>query len=171
MGRKLYQDKEEFCEPIRCLYTVFLDKISGRLIMTLSRLYLYLDTACSLTSHIQFIMKSCQFYVQNRSQTCQLLFLPMDVGCGLLVHSCTLMISSSRHGGWLPFSENCCEIRSGRQLVLARLKHQIKTETFQHFLLLPQQLQRQVVESALRVQYVVFLGHVEHGCPRKPPSV
>ena len=86
VGRKPYQDKEEFCEPIRYLYTVFLDKISGRLIMTLSYLYLYLDTACSLTSHIQFIMKSCQLYVQNRSQTCQLLLPPMDGGCGPLVH-------------------------------------------------------------------------------------
>ena len=123
VGRKPYQDKEEFCEPIRYLYTVFLDKISGRLIMTLSYLYLYLDTACSLTSHIQFIMKSCQLYVQNRSQTCQLLLPPMDGGSGPLVHSCTLMISS-RHGGWLlPFSENCCEIKSGRRLFLARLKH------------------------------------------------
>lgn len=35
--------------------------------MELSCLYLCLYISCSLTSHIQFILKSCQSYLQNRS--------------------------------------------------------------------------------------------------------
>lgn len=48
--------------------------------MKLSCVYLYLHTSCSLTSYIQFIMKSCQSYLQNRSHVCQLLTPTLQSG-------------------------------------------------------------------------------------------
>lgn len=105
--------KRDFMSPYvlcaQCFWKALLRNI-GELIMELSCLYLCLYISCSLTSHIQFILKSCQSYLQNRSYIWWLLSGCWAVWCqGPRLYPSLL----SGHSGRARFSDSHIAIRPG----------------------------------------------------------
>lgn len=70
----------------------------------------------SLASHIQFILKPCQSYLQDRSRICQLRFRLIVCVVPSSVRFCVPTSLLSGRSGWWPFSDCHFAIRSGMRL-------------------------------------------------------
>lgn len=97
------------------VHSAFLRNMGG-LIMNLSCLHLYLCTSRSLASHIQFILKPCQSYLQDRSRICQLRFRLIVCVVPSSVRFCVPTSLLSGRSGWWLFSDCHFAIRSGMRL-------------------------------------------------------
>lgn len=97
------------------VHSAFLRNMGG-LIMNLSYLHLYLCTSRSLASRIQFILKPCQSYLQDRSRICQLRFRLIVCVVPSSVRFCVPTSLLSGRSGWWPFSDCHFAIRSGMRL-------------------------------------------------------